>query len=160
MISRPPSLRWLNPLKPEPGEIKRIDERVDYSNRIVPWIQSSRHSGNSVDWPRSAPSTKRFIRSPATPMDHNIRGVFTQPGSFLAVQAAERHGRSTSLSGPTEPERGDLAIRHRRGANVFDALGSISGPAGKRPSYRQIVRCRLSNSMLGSGPTTPQDYQE
>jgi hypothetical protein len=52
-------------------------------------------------------------------------------GSFPDVQAAQRHGRST---------RGDLAIRHRRGANVFDALGSISGPAGKRPSYRQIVR--------------------
>ena len=81
-------------------------------------------------------------------------------GSFPAVQAAQRHGRSTSLSGPAEPERGDLAIRHRRGANVFDALGSISGPAGKRTSYRQIVRCRLSNSMLGSGRTTPQDYRE
>src|ERR1700722_118622 len=60
-------------------------------------------------------------------------------GSFPSVQAPQRHGRSTSLSGPAEPERADLAIRHRRGATVLAALGTISGPAAKRTSYRQTA---------------------
>jgi hypothetical protein len=32
---------------------------------LISSMKSSRHSGNSVDCPRSTPSTKRFIRSPA-----------------------------------------------------------------------------------------------
>jgi hypothetical protein len=39
------------------------------------------------------------------------------------------------------------------------AEATVSDPLrGEQPP--QIVRSRLSNSMLGSGPTTPQDYRE
>ena len=75
-----------------------------------------------------------------------------------------RYGQGDRVRRPDRPDVdfcfADLAIRHRRGANVLDALGSISGPAAKRTSDRQTVRCRLSNSMLRSGRTTPQDYRE
>jgi|SRR5712671_1586278 len=44
---------------------------------------SSRHSGNSVDCPRSAPSTKRFMNCPPAnrQANHSREAVFTQPGS-------------------------------------------------------------------------------
>src|SRR5690348_12303841 len=45
MISRPPSLRRLDPFEAELGEIERIDERVDRSNRVVlvdPVVQAFR----------------------------------------------------------------------------------------------------------------------
>jgi hypothetical protein len=43
-------------------------------------IQSSRHSGNNVDCPRSTPSTKRFIATSPRKSRQNciMRGVFTQ----------------------------------------------------------------------------------
>jgi hypothetical protein len=151
-------------------------DRVIRASRAIAAIKSygSGCAGRS-DGPRT-----RSIRPPAEAADEFPRfccatavampnpdadPVLVRPekvgfGSFAAVQAAQRHGRSTSLSGPAEPERADLAIRHRRGAIALDALGSISGPAAKRTSYRRTVRCRLSNSMLRSGPTTPQDYRE
>src|SRR3954464_13259881 len=51
---------------------------------LLSLIQSSRHSGNKVDCPRSAPTKKRFIDSlpPNREENHNIQDVFTQPGSF------------------------------------------------------------------------------
>src|SRR5690242_16691864 len=45
MISRPPSLRRLDPVESELGEIEPIDEHVDHSNRIIlvdPVVQAFR----------------------------------------------------------------------------------------------------------------------
>jgi hypothetical protein len=67
MISRPSSLRRLDPFEPELSESKRIDERVDHSNRIVlvdPVVQAFRKQRRLS---AIAPSTKRFIQSPASP---------------------------------------------------------------------------------------------
>ena len=41
---------------------------------------------------------------------------------------------------------------------VVYQIGALQGVAANNPP--QIVRSRLGNSMLGSGPTTPQDYPE
>ena len=57
----------------------RIRTRGDARTGLFSSIQSSRHSGNSVDCPRSAPSTKRFIRSPATPSGSYHAGRFHTP---------------------------------------------------------------------------------
>src|SRR6476646_798839 len=64
-------------------------------------MKSSRHSGNSVDCPRSAPETKRFINSPVESREnHKHRdGVFTQPGSQAEVATLRRDVRSTPNNG-------------------------------------------------------------
>src|ERR1700730_228152 len=63
-------------------------------------IQSSRHSGNSVLWPRSIPSTKRFIRSlRKSRRNHTAR--ITSTRAFLHSQGHRRvdHSR-TQGDGP------------------------------------------------------------
>ena len=67
MISWPPCLRRLDPFKTQFREIEQIDKCVNYSNRIVlldPVVQAFR---KQCRLPAIRPSTKRFIRSPATP---------------------------------------------------------------------------------------------
>src|SRR5215510_2178911 len=67
-------------------------------------IQSSRHSGNSVLCPRSVPSMKRFIRSPAAAKNqrcenHMKQDVFTQPGSVADITRLLSNVRFTPESG-------------------------------------------------------------
>src|SRR6266852_1563139 len=68
-------------------------------------IQSSRLSGNSVLCPRSAPSTKRFIRSSPQIVresyraNHIKRSVFTQPGSNPVLRVFPLHVRLGAASG-------------------------------------------------------------
>ena len=49
MISRPPSVRRLDPFEPQFSKIERIDKRVDHSNRIGfvdPVVQAFRKQGD------------------------------------------------------------------------------------------------------------------
>jgi hypothetical protein len=61
-------------------------------------IQSSRHSGKSVLCPRSMPSTKRFIRSPA-----NRAGIITResirPTRFYTARASQQRSKPRPMFG-------------------------------------------------------------
>jgi hypothetical protein len=45
-------------------QIERLDKGIDDITALSSLTQSSRHSGKSVSWDLSAPSTKRPIRIP------------------------------------------------------------------------------------------------
>ena len=64
MIRGPPGRRRLDPFEAELRKIELVDEGVDHPNRVVLVDPVFKASGSSVDCPRSAPSTKRLIRSP------------------------------------------------------------------------------------------------
>lgn len=85
MIRWPAICFGINPAETKLGEIELVNEDIDHASRIV-LVDPVRHSGNSVDCPRSAPATKRFVRSPANRQGNHIRrAVFTQPGSTAPV---------------------------------------------------------------------------
>src|ERR1700691_4251194 len=83
MIRRPPSIFRRYSIEAQCPEIELVDEDIDHPNGLLPSIQSSRHSGKSVLWPRSVPSMKRFIRSPTAaqesprPESHEARRFHT-----------------------------------------------------------------------------------
>src|SRR3954469_25761708 len=78
-------------------------------------IHSSRHSGNKVDCPRSAPTRKRFIRS-----SRNSRGNLTVrinlAKPFLRSQGQSRHvhceQKNESAFPPIGPNRGHHGTSH------------------------------------------------
>jgi hypothetical protein len=111
-----------------PGQLMVSSVPTDLNTPIFAFVTPSRRG--RCRWSRPE---RALVRSQLMVLARDRDGRF---GSSPAVQAAQRHGRSTSLSGPAEPERADLAIRHRRAANALDALGSISGPAAKRAAGR------------------------
>src|SRR5215468_377872 len=88
-------------------------------------IQSSRHSGNSVLWWRSVPSTKRFIRSLRKPRrNHNPR--ITSLSGFLHNQDP----KATSVApcdilGEGKKPRGGLTMQFARPLLAAFALGSM-----------------------------------
>src|SRR5256886_9099435 len=80
-------------------------------------IQSSRHSGNSVVWLRSIPSTKRFIRFlRKSRRNHTAR--ITSTGAFLHSQ-----GRKQLYAGG---EVNEIASRARFGFSMGGDAGTVS----------------------------------
>ena len=82
----PPKTILANPNSARPS----LSTKASIARTGLSWyIQSSRYSGNTVACPRSVPSTKRFIRSPA-----NYAGIITpespHPTAFSHSQGQER----------------------------------------------------------------------
>jgi hypothetical protein len=82
---------------------------------------SSRHSGNSVDCPRSAPSTKRFMNCPPAnrQANHSRQFVFTQPGSDSDICVFLNDVRSKPTNGSraartARPFRATSGLMHRK----------------------------------------------
>src|SRR5262245_21873170 len=107
--------------------------------------QSSRHSGNSVAWPRSIPSTKRLIRSlrqkaaESYSANQITKRVFTQPGSIATeeVEAApsrmsasprKRTNIQTSRYVRFVPQA-EVRPRSERASQKFESLCRQSGGA-------------------------------
>src|ERR1700756_5673273 len=97
MISRPPSLRRLDPFEPEFGEIEPIDERVDHSNRVVlvdPVVQAFRKQRAlaaiySLDEALHPIPPQIAMESYLT--SHVRWDVFTRPGSKAVLTLALLH---------------------------------------------------------------------
>ena len=92
-----------NPIKPQLSEVEFVRKDIDHSTGLFSSIQSSRHSGNSVLCPRSAPSMKRFIRSPTAAPEsllenHMKHCGFTQPASKADFATSQRNVRFTPNS--------------------------------------------------------------
>jgi hypothetical protein len=100
MISRPSSLRRLDPFEPELSESKRIDERVDHSNRIVlvdPVVKAFRKQRRLS---AIRPLNEALHPIPRKPQwNHIMRGVFTHPGSWAALRRGAPSVRSTFGTG-------------------------------------------------------------
>src|SRR5260370_42612109 len=62
---------------------RAVDGESTTRTELLSSTHSSRHSGNSVDCTRSAPSTKRFMNCPPAnrQANHSTQLVFTQPRS-------------------------------------------------------------------------------
>jgi hypothetical protein len=93
MISGPPSLRRRDPFEPEFSQIERIGEPSITRTGLFSSIPSSRHSENSELCPRSAPSTKRFIRSPA---NHGRR--FGKTHAYFSTVSGSRPSPGATVS--------------------------------------------------------------
>ena len=86
MIRRPARCLGTDPAEPEFARIEFVDENVDHPNGIVlidPVIEAFRQK-------RTLPSIHSFNEAlhpipRKSPENHNIEGVFTQPGSFTPV---------------------------------------------------------------------------
>src|SRR5262250_1254779 len=106
MISRPPSLRRLDPVESELGEIDPIDERVDRSNWVVlvdPVVQAFRKQRAlaaiySLDEALHPIPPQIAMESYLT--SHVRWHVFTRPGSHTEVTRPISHVRSSPMSGP------------------------------------------------------------
>ncbi len=55
----------LDTIKPEVSETQRVDERINRANRIVLLDPIIEALWQKLDWLRSAPSTNRFMITPA-----------------------------------------------------------------------------------------------
>src|SRR5262245_13576366 len=78
-VRSPPAPRCRSPIQPN-----RAHPQTQSITRtgLLSSMKSSRHSGNSVVCPRSAPATKRFIDPPGESQEKHSSGrVFTRPGS-------------------------------------------------------------------------------
>ena len=120
MIRGPARYFRHNAFEPELAQIKRIDERIDRANRLLSSIHSSRHSGNKVDCPRSAPTKKRFIDFPPPKNreeNHNIQDVFTQPGSFASLRRAARLRRMSAMPLSAQPVDATQALNLSAGVS-------------------------------------------
>ena len=73
MIRRPASCLGSNPVKSQLRQIEFINEDVNHLNGIVLINPVFQTLGNSVLCPRSVPSTKRFIQSPAAMPESPLR---------------------------------------------------------------------------------------
>jgi hypothetical protein len=82
-----------------------IDKHVDHANRVALLKKISRHSGNSVDCPRSASATKRFIPAPRKSCGNHIARI-TSSAAFSHSQ-----GQSPLFELGSEPEALGKAAR-------------------------------------------------
>jgi hypothetical protein len=78
---------------------------------ITPHSASAQSAKRTYRVPRSVPSTKRFIRSPAAVKNqrcdnHMKRDVFTQPGSLASISPGPPHVRFPPKSRPLSGHRG------------------------------------------------------
>ena len=64
MVSRPARRRRLDAFEAEIGQIEPVDKGIHHTNGIALLDPLIEDAGNSVDCPRSASSTKRFINCP------------------------------------------------------------------------------------------------
>ena len=80
-----------NPIKPQLSEVEFVHKDIDHSTGLFSSIQSSRHSGNSVLCPRSAPSTKRFIRSPTAAPESLLENHMKHSFSIASMTALAKH---------------------------------------------------------------------
>src|SRR5262249_3866696 len=129
-------------------------------------IQSSRHSGNSVLCPRSAPSTNRFISPSAkSRRNHNVR--ITPATSFLHSQGHNRKnsrcpldvrfGRKQTWDGPRlsaclcAEQSGDRHRIERRSSTLRGALAD----SARLPSLRGCEAARASLPQSLPAPSPP-----
>src|SRR5258708_37495994 len=85
------------PSKPRLARSSESTKQSITRTDLLSSTHSSRHSGNSVDGPRSPPSTKRFMNRPPAnrQANHSRQLVFTQPGSKTEVEQANADFRFT-----------------------------------------------------------------
>src|SRR5262249_5885856 len=119
-----------NPAEPQLRQIKPLGKDLDHPNGLSTSIQSSRHSGNSVVWLRSVPSTKR------TDSSANRAGIITRESlpsarsyirpttDIAAKRGAPRFPSLTAVTIATTATR----IRHRRAKalNFIRDIGPIA----------------------------------
>ena len=98
MIGRSAGHLGLDTVEPKLGKIEFVHKDVDPRTGLSSPIQSPRQSGNSVLCPRSVPSTKRLIRSPAYGTGIISRRIKSS-GAFLHNQGQTR----TSSLGAARP---------------------------------------------------------
>src|SRR5262249_9001776 len=131
--------------------------------------QSSRHSGNSVAWPRSIPSTKRLIRSlrqkaaESYSANQITKCVFTQPGSI--TDTIGRRKDLFPLSSALAPLDEDSWLRLNRRRNK-QPTNVISSDESLNLGYDDVhqreactLRCRRAWQYFGcsNGSSTSDD---
>src|SRR5688572_26810005 len=87
MIGRPTGRLGIDPAEPRSLRSSSSTKMSITRTELSSTIQSSRQSGNSVLCPRSTPSTKRFIRSPANRGESDRAGP---RGRRIAFAVADR----------------------------------------------------------------------
>ena len=128
--------------------------------------QSSRHSGNKLDCPRSAPATKRFIDPPRNHQgNHSTLSVFTQPGSEAAIHLPACERPFLARFGPPRDHeqlgwrRADLAQYRKLFEPVQIARRILGSPSARSragaslPARQSPVRTLLGTSQASSTST-------
>ncbi len=139
MVRRPSGRRRVHPIEAHFRQIERIDKHVDHANRVAFVNEILRHSGSSVDCPRSASSMKRLIN----PLPRIIERIIASAMAFLHSQGHSQLGRIDHKSGQLRNARfitksakrhwlirGDLLDGLAHGIHVFLQCG---GPTRREP---------------------------
>lgn len=129
--------------------------------RLSSATQSSRHSGNKVDCPRSAPSTKRAMPSPPPIQcgNHSTHSLFTQPGSIASLWSSAALFRFAPLSGHLQTTS---TCRKRAksgdGASVVLAASAALVPEDRSKPFNcrphQLPPSHPKNLLAGEKPPT------
>jgi len=155
MISWPPRLRRFDPFKSQFREIEQIDECFNHSNRIVlldPVVQAFRKQCRlSAIRPlnealHSIPRDPQWIIHAGRFHTPRVTGGKTRSEyMFSAVPQIAGIARSEFHNSANQPYCRSRVLRIMRSADHAFCGSCVLGP---------------SNSMLGYGVTTPQDYPE
>jgi hypothetical protein len=119
-------------------------------------MKSSRHSGNSVDCPRSAPTTKRFMKFPRKIARRIIAAI-----TFSRSQGHPRQSISVSVTdGLPSSADAPLQAGNWRGVSRPDSYSAANAPTDRPGSERSVTLCfpdsrrhRLPRQILGGNAT-------
>ena len=103
MVRRPAGCLGIDPAELSSARSSSSTKTSITRTGLSSQIQSSRHSGNSVLCPRSAPSTKRFIRS-LRKSRRNHTGESLAPARFYIARVRLGH-RAMSARCPDHPQK-------------------------------------------------------
>ena len=158
MVRWPTSRRRLHPSKLISAKSSASTNTSITRTGLLSSMKSSRHSGNSVHCPRSAPQRSASSASPAESREnHSKHSVFTQPGSNGdltgqpdRVRFSPR--RPAAITVPTVIRRLLPQIWPRH-------LASRSDQSSRRPCLERRYRCSPSDRALRCTDVSPTTRQ-
>src|SRR3954471_18489416 len=112
---------------------------------LLSLIQSSRHSGNKVDCPRSAPTRKRFIRSSRKSRENLIPRIKSSD-AFLRSQG---HSRPSGFSSRSE----HVLLCSKSGSKIRVSASTAIGFGGLMVSADGLSQRHLHGRKEARGPS-------